>query len=126
MARIHDYILLEDKIRNGAYYRPGPSPKVEIPRLRARVTQTQTQPQQQAEKVTEPGPGGRGGPVVVEVEEYDAEPVLESYDFPSTHRNLIEDRVRTESYRRAIIHNKHLFKVNQGFGLLLSGLSNYV
>ena len=35
---------------------------------------------------------------------------FDSYTRTRIHRDMISDRVRTETYRRAIMHNKHLFK----------------
>ena len=35
---------------------------------------------------------------------------FESYARTSIHRDMIKDRIRTETYRNAMYHNKHLFK----------------
>ena len=35
---------------------------------------------------------------------------FDSYSRTSIHREMIKDSVRTQSYRNAIYHNKHLFK----------------
>ena len=55
---------------------------------------------------------GRGGISQVRgVEEKQSErDYFDSYTRTSIHRDMIMDRVRTEAYRRAIMHNKHLLK----------------
>ena len=35
---------------------------------------------------------------------------FESYARTSIHRDMIKDRIRTQTYRDAMYHNKHLFK----------------
>ena len=70
--------------------------------------------------------GIRCSPVEDEVGEESAENkndfedlYFESYAKTSIHQQMIRDKVRTGTYRNAIIHNKHLFRGKVGYVILL-------